>query len=384
MKRFLAAALLLLTGWLPVRAADPAANKALFDRTVDRLNFQTMEGVYDARFTRKKLPITLLTRDERRGFKDFNGDAAFEKLFHNYNDEAEKYKNRFPGAGPATMASFEKGLRGILLDANFEFLLAKAARREDRAALIRRLEGTIKQAVAQYDASGEPASEARQPDTLAGARGNQDAAAAETPVAEAQVNDLNQSATPTPDAPAPVAAPTKSGGWGDMLPLMLAFAALAGVVYLLFVVVPALRAQVQRGDDSDDFSGVLASAAPDDHLPPTMAEEARHRAVELRFELLADEVDELKGRIRELETRLADALAAPPEDDVFAPAPEPAPIPAAPAVEHYPEPFVAQPVVQPMAQPMAQTMTQPMAQPMAQHIATFTDQPVEAPRAEEL
>ncbi len=64
-----------------------------------------------------------------------------------------------------------------------------------------------------------------------------------------------------------------------------------------------------------------------------MAEEARHRAVELRFELLADEVDELKSRIRELEMRLADALAAPPEDEVFAGAesssPAPAPVAAA-------------------------------------------------------
>lgn len=318
MKHYLVLALALLLGALPLTPAraDAAANKALFDRTVDRLNFQTMEGVYDARFARKKFPATLLTRVERKGFKEFNGDAAFEKLFLNYNDEAEKYKSRF-GTGATTLATFEKGLRGILVDANFEFFLAKAARREDRAAVIRRLEGTIKQAVAQYDASGEPASEARQPDTLAGAMAA-GGETSETPVAEAQVEDLNQTATPTPDAPAPTAAAAQAGGgWRDTLALLLALAAAVGVAYLLFVVVPSLRAQGQS-DVEERYAAATAPPAPDDALPPTMAEEARHRAVELRFELLADEVDELKSRIRELELRLADALAAPPEDDVFA------------------------------------------------------------------
>ncbi len=182
MIRSLALFFLLLTGALPASAVDVATNKALFDRTVDKLNYQTMEGVYDARFPRKKFPVSLLTRTERREFKDFNGDAAFGKLFLNYNDEAEKYKNRF-GSGTTTLATFEKGLRGILVDANFEFFLAKAARREERAALIRKLEGSIKQAVAQYDASGEPADDARQPDTLAGA--GVDGDVAEAPVAEA-------------------------------------------------------------------------------------------------------------------------------------------------------------------------------------------------------
>ena len=315
MKRFLALLLLLLTVAGRGFAADPAANKALFDRTVDKLNFQTMEGVYDARFARKKFPVGLQTRTERREFKDFNGDAAFEKLFLNYNDEAEKYKNRF-GSGATTLDTFEKGLRGILLDANFEFFLAKAARREDRAALIRKLEGTIKQAVTQYDASGEEVSEARQPDTLAGANVSDDTEAAEAPVADEQVADLNQTAAQTPDEVAPAAAPAAAGGgWRGTLTLLLALGAAAGVAYLLFVVVPALRGQMQTAAPA---AVAAAPLAPDDNLPPTLAEEARHRAVELRFELLADEVDELKSRIRELELRLADALAAPPENEAFA------------------------------------------------------------------
>ncbi len=335
MRSFVVFLLLLLSGWVPALAADAAANKALFDRTVDRLNLQTMEGVYDARFARKKFPAGLLTRADRRAFKDFNGDAGFEKLFLNYNDEAEKYKGRF-GNGPATLAAFEKGLRGILLDANFEFFLAKAARREDRAALIRKLEGTIKQAVAQYDASGEDIGEARQPDTLAGATIDEDDArdADESPAdaSEAQVDALNQTATPTPDAVAPATgpAPAAGGGWRATLTLLLALGAAGGVAYLLFVVVPALRAQTPRPFEGETLA---VPVAPDDHLPPTLAEEARHRAVELRFELLADEVDELKGRIRELELRLADALAAPPEADAFGAAElEPVAFVAAPAL----------------------------------------------------
>ena len=329
MTRLLALLAFVLVGTLRGVAADVAANKALFDRAVDRLNFQTMEGVYDARFARKKFPLTLQTRLERRAFKDFNGDAAFEKLFLNYNDEAEKYKNRF-GSGAPSMATFEKALRGILVDANFEFFLAKAARREDRAAIIRKLEGTIKQAVRQYDASGEAPDQTRQPDTLAGATGSDDAIT-DAPVAEAQVDDLNESATPTPDAPnpAPASAPANSG-WGGTLALLLALGAAGGVAYLLFVVVPALRQQMMAAPTGDpDFA-----PAPDDHLPPTMAEEARQRGVEMRFELLADELDEMKARVRELESRLAEALAAPDYDDRFAaPVAVPAPAYAAAAAD---------------------------------------------------
>ncbi len=319
-KRFLALLIVLLTAFVGARAADPTANKALFDRTVDRVNFQTMEGVYDARFARKKFPVNLKTRAERRDFKDFNGDAAFEKLFHNYNDEAEKYKNRF-GNGAATLANFEKGLRGILVDANFEFFLAKAARREDRSALIRKLEGTIKQAVAQYDASGETVTEAPQPDTLAGAALDEDAAT-EGAASDAQVDELNQNAAPEAVAAAdvPAAGKASGGGWSGTLALMLALAAAGGVAYLLFVVVPSVRAQAQQMALEAAANAMPKIApAPDDALPATYAEEARHRAVELRFTLIADEVDELKGRVRELELRLADALAAPGDDVLEAP-----------------------------------------------------------------
>ena len=310
MKYFLALALALLLAPTLAWSAQPGqadANKALFDRTVDRLNFQTMERVYDTRFVRKKFPVDLMTRAQRREFKDFQGDGAFERLFYNYNDEAEKFKNRFgPDIEPYNLATFEKSLRSILVDANFEFFISKL-RKDDRSALIRKLEGTIKQAVAQYDASGEETTVARQPDTLAGAALTD----SEAEASEAQVADLNQSVASGDDTPVVAAdqkAGSRGGGWSGTLALVLALAAAVGVGYLLFVVVPALRAQ----------QATMAQAAPaaeapvvDDNLPATYAEESRQRNVELRFELMADEVDELKARVHELELRLAEVLASP-------------------------------------------------------------------------
>lgn len=332
-KYFLALVFALLLAPLlpqPAHAADPTANKALYDRTVDRLNFQTMERVYDTRFVREKFPVNLLTRAQRREFKDFHGDAAFEKLFHNYNDEAEKFKNKFgPDHGPTTLDNFEKGLRGILVNANFEFFVSKL-RKDDRSALIRKLEGTIKQAVAQYDASGEAVAQDRQPDTLTGAAPTEVEAAA----SDEQVADLNQSVTPadaTPAAEAAAPAEGKGSGWSGTLALLLALAAAAGVGYLMFVVVPSLRAQAARVAEAAQHAA--AQPAPvDDNLPATYAEESRQRSVELRFELMADEVDELKARINELEHRLADLLAAPEED---LPVAVTAPAPVAPTVAPY-------------------------------------------------
>lgn len=334
MKYFLALVFALLLAPLlpqPARAADPTANKALFDRTVDRLNFQTMERVYDTRFVRDKFPVDLLSRAQRREFKDFHGDAAFEKLFHNYNDEAEKFKNRFSAEkGPLTLPNFEKGLRGILVDANFEFFVSKL-RKEDRSALIRKLEGTIKQAITQYDASGEAVASTRQPDTLTGNTPTE----VEAAVSDEQVADLNQTVTPaeaTPAAEAAAPAAGKGGGWSGTLTLLLALAAAAGVAYLMFVVVPSVRAQA--ASVAEAAQQAAAPPAPiDDNLPATYAEESRQRSVELRFELLADEIDELKLRINELEHRLADLLVAPAEDlPVAVTAPVAAPVATAPPV----------------------------------------------------
>ena len=80
---------LLLLAFRSQADARTDANKVLFDRTVERINFKTMESVYDAKFARRKLPAALNSRIARRDFKEFEGDAGFGKVFHNYNDEAE-------------------------------------------------------------------------------------------------------------------------------------------------------------------------------------------------------------------------------------------------------------------------------------------------------
>ena len=292
--------------------ATAKANKQLFDLTVDKLNYQTMEGAYDAKYVRKKFPVTLTTHDARKAFKDFNDDAGFQKLFLNYNDEAEKFKNRFsPAKGPQTLANFEKQLRGMLVDPNFEFFV-RVMRRDDRALLIRKLERVIQAAVTQFDASGESA-EDRQAEAVAAPDTpptGDTSTTVDTGAPDEQIDALNETAVPDADPLAsnvstPASRRSEGGGWSGTLALVLALAACAGLGYLLFVVVPSLRA----APPADTWADETALAAPEDNLPETYAEESYHRRTELRFELLADEVDELKLRIRELELRLADALA---------------------------------------------------------------------------
>ncbi|RYY14534.1 MAG: hypothetical protein EOO36_14095 [Cytophagaceae bacterium] len=56
--RLLLLLLLPLVGW----AQAPAlANKQLFDRTIDELNFRTFEAVYDKHYTRQKYPPSAKT-----------------------------------------------------------------------------------------------------------------------------------------------------------------------------------------------------------------------------------------------------------------------------------------------------------------------------------
>ncbi len=61
---------------LAARAQTPAqANKQLFDRTVDELNFRTFEAVYDRHFPRQKYPATLRTAAARKQFAQFEGNV---------------------------------------------------------------------------------------------------------------------------------------------------------------------------------------------------------------------------------------------------------------------------------------------------------------------
>src|SRR5688500_646715 len=127
--------LLLLLGRLAHAQTPAEANKRLFDKTIDELNFRTMETVYDKSFTRGKFPITLRTAAARRSFDEFGNNAALKQLFMNYNGIAERYKNRY-GNGPNTLAEFEKQLNSVLLDKNFEFFIHNLPR-DERVALIR-------------------------------------------------------------------------------------------------------------------------------------------------------------------------------------------------------------------------------------------------------
>ena len=152
--------LLLLFLWLAVPASlraqtsSPAvANKQLFDRTVDEMNFRTMETVYDKLFTRGKFPANLRTAKARKDFDNFFGRADLLTLFRNYNGVSERYKGRF-GKGRTDLAEFEKQLNSILVDRNFEFFI-RVLPRDERVALIRSLQRVVRQGAAQFSVHGQ-------------------------------------------------------------------------------------------------------------------------------------------------------------------------------------------------------------------------------------
>ncbi len=148
--------LLLLLFSLTGQAQTPAeTNKQLFDRTIDELNFRTFETVYDKHFTRQKYPASLRSAAARRRFNGFENNAELQELFLNYNGVAERYKARF-GNGPLTLTEFEKQLNSVLLDRNFEFFI-RGLPRDEKSALIRAEQRVIRQATAQFNASGTPA-----------------------------------------------------------------------------------------------------------------------------------------------------------------------------------------------------------------------------------
>ena len=240
-------ALLLLTRLAP--AQTPAqANKALFDRTVDELNFRTFETVYDKSFTRGKFPVTLRTAAARRQFDQFGDNTATKKLFQNYNASAERYKNRF-GAGPVSLAEFNKQLNGILRDRNFEFFI-HGLPRDERVALVRAEERLIKQADAQFNAAGGPADTAAVPTDAEGPVAaplttNDDARttpADEAPetAAGAPAATADDSAVTTPQAEGP--APRHN--WLDYLTFLLSLSSFLLLLHLVLNVIPGLQRRI--------------------------------------------------------------------------------------------------------------------------------------------
>ncbi|MDO7853405.1 hypothetical protein [Hymenobacter convexus] len=240
-------ALLLLLGPL-ARAETPAqANKRLFDKTIDELNFRTMETVYDKSFTRGKFPLTLRTAAARRQFDGFGTNAALKQLFMNYNGIAERYKNRF-GNGPMTLAEFDKQLKSVLLDKNFEFFIHNLPR-DERVALIRAEQRLIQQASAQFNDSGQPAGPAAeaaeteaQPEApvtapLTTAAPNPGSPEAETPVASDEA--------PLTSAPV-VSGPAPRHDWLDYFTFLLSLGSFLTLLYLTTNVLPALSRRINN------------------------------------------------------------------------------------------------------------------------------------------
>ncbi|MBG8554853.1 hypothetical protein [Hymenobacter guriensis] len=266
--------------------APAAANKRLFDRTVDELNFRTMETVYDKSFTRRKFPITLRTAKARREFDDFMGRDDLKTLFQNYNGVSERFKNRF-GQGRTDLVEFEKQLNSILIDRNFEFFI-RVLPRDERVMLIRALQRVIKQGTAQFNASEDP-----EPTTLAA----DGAAVPPADVdAEAPLASPIEDPTPEPDGETVAQSARKTGaltstgpsdtppsryGLLDYITFLMALASLGLTLRLTLVTVPELR---RRLDGAYDL--------PTDEEPEDEETEPAYAAPKRRRELPEDRYED--------------------------------------------------------------------------------------------
>ncbi|MBC8084723.1 MAG: hypothetical protein H7Z21_16110 [Hymenobacter sp.] len=245
--------LLWLVGAAPpaARAQSPAAaNKRLFDRAVEELNFRTMETVYDKSFTRRKFPVTLRTAKARKDFTDFAGRADLQTLFQNYNGVSERYKSRF-GAGRTDLGEFEKQLRSVLVDKNFEFFI-RVLPRDERVALIRGLERFIQQSAAQFNASEDAAPEELAADGAAVPPADVDAPLTTTP-AEDPAPQAETSPTAPPSArPADGSSAVVRHDWVDYLTLLLSGASALLLLFLITSVLPDLRTRLDTLSDELD------------------------------------------------------------------------------------------------------------------------------------
>ena len=225
-------------------AETPAqANKRLFDKTVDELNFRTMETVYDKSFTRGKFPLTLRTAGARREFDGFGTNTGLKQLFMNYNGVAERYKNRF-GNGPVTLAEFEKQLKSILLDKNFEFFIRNLPR-DERVALIRAEQRLIQQSTAQFNASGAPEDVAAVPPADAGPEPEAPVSAPLTTHGE----DASNAATdeePLATVPAEATGASPRRDWFDYFSFFLSLTSTLLLLYLATSVLPAMSRRINN------------------------------------------------------------------------------------------------------------------------------------------
>ena len=313
---------LLLLLWLPLLAAaqpkegagqTPAqANKQLFDRTVDELNFRTFETVYDKHFTRQKYPASLRTAAARKQFAGFEDNAELQRLFANYNGVAERYKARFGGSS-LTLAEFEKQLGSVLRDRNFEFFI-RGLPLDEKRSLIRTEQRVIKQAVAQFNASGggtappgpepeEPLAPAA-PLTTHGPLPQASADASRPPAGAAGAAATDEAPLTRPTAPAET--PAGGPGWVGYLTLLLSLGSFGLLLYTVGSLLPELhrlRRQVraleatpatfyaERETDADADYSAPDYPAPDEPAAPRPSLLSRLRP-QRTTELPADQYDE--------------------------------------------------------------------------------------------
>ncbi|GAB3848279.1 hypothetical protein GCM10028822_10910 [Hymenobacter terrigena] len=248
MLKFRLLSLLLLFAAFAHAETPAQANKRLFDKTIDELNFRTMETVYDKSFTRGKFPLTLRTAAARRAFDGFGDNKALKQLFLNYNGIAERYKNRF-GNGPLTLAEFDKQLKSVLLDKNFEFFIHNLPR-DERVSLIRAEQRLIQQASAQFNDSGAAAG----PTMPVADNGAQPEAPVTAPLTTNDTDGPQPETTPAavadeaPLTSAPVvpAGPAPHHDWLDYLTLLLSLASAGMLFHLITNVLPALNRRISH------------------------------------------------------------------------------------------------------------------------------------------
>ncbi|RPD48436.1 hypothetical protein DNI29_07360 [Hymenobacter sediminis] len=266
MPRFRQLLLLFLLLWLAAPAVvlaqaetPAAANKRLFDRTVDELNFRTMETVYDKSFARGKYPVSLRTAKARKEFDNFPGRDDLKKLFQNYNGVSDRFKGRF-GKGRTDLREFEKQLNSILVDRNFEFFI-RVLPRDERVALIRSLQRAIKQGAAQFNASQDPAPEELAADGAAVPPADIDPAAASS---ANTTPDVVAAEDPQPEPEVALASPAMGYAgprsldtaprhdWMDYLNLLLSGSSLLLLLYLVTSVLPDLRSRLDALAEDQD------------------------------------------------------------------------------------------------------------------------------------
>ena len=242
LKQFFLVVLLLLAQL--GHAETPAeANKRLFDKTIDELNFRTMETVYDKSFTRGKFPITLRTAAARRSFDEFGNNTALKQLFMNYNGVAERYKNRY-GNGPNTLDEFENQLKSVLLDKNFEFFIHNLPR-DERVALVRAEQRLIQQATAQFNASGAPEDVAAVPPADVDAQPEEAVTAPLTTITDASAEttaDSNEQPLTSPGA----SGPSPNRTWFDYLQFFMSLSSFLLLLYLATTVLPAMSRRINN------------------------------------------------------------------------------------------------------------------------------------------